>query len=229
MRAANVGAVNRRPLAQVFLGLLIVVIGVVALLDQFDVGGVSLGWFFSTWWPALIIAVGLAGLAAAPRAWAGPVVVIVVGVLFQLQTLGVVDVNVWQIIWPIAIIFVGLAVLTRLAPRRTDENRIHASVLWSGAERRTSSQDFRGGSLNAVMGGIQVDLREAGIVESAEISIFTLWGGIEITVPPTWRVQVGGMPVLGGWDDRTTDPQDPTAPVLVVRATAIMGGVEIKN
>ena len=75
----------------------------------------------------------------------------------------------------------------------------------------------------------QVDLREADIVDKAEIAIFALWGGVEVKVPPTWRVRVSGLPLMGGWDDKTTLPLQDGAPELIVHVTAIMGGAEIKS
>jgi hypothetical protein len=221
--------VNRRPLSQVFLGLLIVAVGVVALLEQLDVTDVSIGELISTWWPLAIIAAGVAALLTVPRAWIGPALVIAAGVLLQLDTLDVLDVDFWGLVWPIAIILVGLSLLTRLGTHGTDDQTINSAVIWWGSERRTTSPDFRGGSLSAIMGGIDVDLRQADIVKTAEISVFTLWGGVDIKVPRTWRVQVTGLPLLGGWDDKTTPPMDSDTPLLIVHVTAIMGGVDIKN
>lgn len=220
---------TRRPQLQTLLGLLILVVGVAALLGQLGVVHVSLASLISTWWPMVIVAVGLAALVSVPRAWTGPAVVIAVGVFFQLDTLGLVRVRVWDLAWPIAIILVGLALLTRTGTRSTDGNRISSAVICWGSQRRTRSQDFRGGSLSAIMGGIAVDLREAGIVERAEISVLVLCGGVEIKVPPTWRVRVSGLPLLGGWDNKTVRPLEPGAPELVVHVTAIMGGAELKN
>jgi len=218
-----------RPLPQFVLGVIIVVVGVVALLGQLGVVDVSLGDLIAAWWPLVIVAVGITALVSVPRAWIGPAGVIAVGVFFQLDTLGLVRVNVWDLLWPIVIILVGLALLTRLGTRGTDDDTVNSAVIWWGAERRTRSQTFRGGSLSAIMGGIEVDLREAGIADRAEISVFVLWGGVEIKVPPTWRVRVGGLPLLGGWDDKTVQPLDPAAPELTVHVTAIMGGAELKN
>ena len=211
------------------LGFVLLLVGVAALLGQLGVVHVSLASLISTWWPMVIVAVGLAALVSVPRAWTGPTVVIVIGVFFQLDTLGVVRVRVWDLAWPIAIILVGVALLTRTGTARTDAKRINSAVVCWGSERRTRSQDFRGGSLSAIMGGIGVDLREAGIVERAEISVLVLWGGVKITVPPTWRVRVNGLPLLGGWDNKTARPLEPGAPELVVHVTAIMGGAELTN
>ena len=218
---------DRRPPVQVFLGVLIVAVGVVALLIQLDVIALDLGQLFADWWPLIIIGVGLAALISVPRAWVGPSVIIAVGVFFLLRTLDVIDVNFWEL-WPVAVILVGLSLLTSFGRRTSEEDTINSTVIWWGSERRTRSQQFKGGSLTAIMGGIEVDLREANIVDKAEIAVFALWGGVEVKVPPTWRVHVSGLPLLGGWDDKTTLPLEDGAPELVVHVTAIMGGAEIK-
>ncbi|QTE27934.1 LiaF transmembrane domain-containing protein [Pengzhenrongella sicca] len=220
---------NRRPLSQALLGAFVVAVGVAALLGQLGVVEVSLGELFSTYWPLVIVAIGLVALFAVPRAWIGPVFVIAVGAFFQLDRLDLIDVNVWNLLWPIGIILVGLTLLTRLGSRGDDDDVINSAVIWWGSERRTRSQAFRGGSLSAIMGGIAVDLRQAGLADRADIAVFVLWGGVEIKVPPTWRVRVSGLPVLGGWDDKTIAPVDPHAPELNVHVTSIMGGAEIKN
>ncbi|RYV50803.1 LiaF transmembrane domain-containing protein [Pengzhenrongella frigida] len=219
---------NRRPLPQIVLGVVIVVVGVVGLLRAMGLVDLSLDDLFSTWWPLAIILVGLAALVAAPRAWIGPTLIVTVGLLFQLDNLDLLDVAVGELLWPLVIIFVGLSLLTNLGTRGTDDRTINSAVIWWGSARRTTSQQFEGGSLSAIMGGIEVDLRQAGLADGAEISVFTFWGGVEIKVPPTWRVQVSGLPVLGGWENKTVPPADPEAPVLTVHVTAIMGGVEIK-
>jgi hypothetical protein len=100
-----------------------------------------------------------------------------------------------------------------------------------GASRRSSvSQDFRGGSLTAIMGGCELDLRQASIRGGqATIDTFAMWGGIEIKVPQDWTVAVHGTPILGGFDDKTARMGGDGSKVLVVTGVAIMGGVEIKN
>lgn len=220
---------TRRPPVQVFLGTLLLVFGVVALLVQLDVITADLGQIAADWWPLIVIGVGVAALVTVPRAWAGPTLIIGVGVLFLLQTLDLVEFSVWEILWPLAIILVGLALLTRVGRASEDDDVVNSTVMWWGSERRTRSQKFRGGSLTALMGGIELDLRAADIVDRAEIAVFVMWAGVEIKVPPTWRVHVSGLPLLGGWEDKTTPPLDPNAPQLLVHVTAVMGGVEIKH
>ena len=54
-------------------------------------------------------------------------------------------------------------------------------------------------------------------------------GGYEIRVPETWNVVVDVVPFMGGYEDKTRHPADPSAPRLRVRGFVMMGGVEIKN
>jgi hypothetical protein len=83
------------------------------------------------------------------------------------------------------------------------------------------------------MGAVELDLRGCTIATSpAVIDVFALWGGIEITVPPEWRVDMKAMPILGGFENKARSTvRDGAAPVqeLVIRGTALMGGIEIKN
>lgn len=215
---------------QLLLGLLLVAIGGTALLGRLGVVDIDLGELVSTWWPMLIVLVGIAALVSVPRAWVGPAIIILVGAVLQFDRLDLIAVSFWDVFWPSVLLLIGLVLVARYARGPADDrNTINSTVMWWGSNPRTTSQDFKGGSLTAVMGGIEADLRAAGIQGRAEVSAFVFWAGIEIKVPPTWRVTVRGLPILGGWEDKTVVPLDPNAPELIVHVTAIMGGVDIKN
>lgn len=63
---------------------------------------------------------------------------------------------------------------------------------------------------------------------SAQISITTIMGGVDLKVPREWKVVATGVPILGGWDNKTVIYPDQTN-ILYVKCTTIMGGIEIKN
>ena len=107
---------------------------------------------------------------------------------------------------------------------------LNAVGVLGGVGRKSAARDFRGGSMTAILGGCEIDLRQASIASGeAVIDAFAMWGGVEIKVPRDWLVVSKGMPLLGGFVDSTAPPPAPTGKVLVVRGMAIMGGVEIKN
>ena len=112
---------------------------------------------------------------------------------------------------------------------RDESATVDCFALLGGSHRQSASQDFRGGSLFAFMGGCELDLRQASIRGGqATIDAFAMWGGIEIKVPQDWTVALHGTPILGSFDDKTRAGADGSK-VLVITGVAIMGGVEIKN
>ncbi|HSA54447.1 MAG TPA: DUF1707 domain-containing protein [Gemmatimonadaceae bacterium] len=83
----------------------------------------------------------------------------------------------------------------------------------------------------AVMGGVELDLREATLgAHETDIYAVAFMGGIVVTVPPTARVEADGFAIMGGFEDQLEHPgsTDPAAPVVRVRGFALMGGVEIR-
>ena len=82
----------------------------------------------------------------------------------------------------------------------------------------------------AVMGGIELDLRDAQFSEpEVTIHAYTLMGGIEITVPEDIDVDVSGIAFMGGFDHNASGPGVPGAPRVRVIGFALMGGVDVKR
>ncbi|UCF18923.1 MAG: DUF1707 and DUF2154 domain-containing protein [Gemmatimonadota bacterium] len=85
----------------------------------------------------------------------------------------------------------------------------------------------------AVMGGVELDFRDALLAEGAtRVTAVAVMGGIKILVPPGLPVTVRGMGIMGAVEDHVEQPggsRASEAPHLVVTALACMGGVEIKT
>jgi len=228
---------TNRASSQVVLGLLVVGMGVLFLLDNLDILNFRHAIGF---WPLVFIVAGCAALFGnGPRSgnYLGGVL-IAVGVLMILGRLGFFYVS-WGTLWPLVMIALGGLVLYRsLGPGRVArpaaaagagaDNVVDIVAVLGGFERRVSAPDFRGGEITAVMGGCALDLREASIVKEAVINVFTIWGGINIKVPPDWTVVLNGTPLMGGFSEKTVAPPD-SSKRLVITGYAIMGGVEVRN
>jgi predicted membrane protein len=108
---------------------------------------------------------------------------------------------------------------------------LSATAVLAGLERRINSQDFQGGDVTTVLGGCMIDLRGASIVPPRQpvLHLFALFGGIEIRVPPDWTIVSELEVILGGFDDRKTDPPKDESKRLIIRGTVLMGGVEVRN
>ena len=88
-------------------------------------------------------------------------------------------------------------------------------------------------AVEAVFGGVELDLRDAGMKgDEAYVEANAVFGGIEIRVPESWQVIPRGAGVFGGFTDETRAPEaNASAPVkrLIVKGAAVFGGVMITN
>jgi predicted membrane protein len=221
---------------RLFLGLVVVTLGLIALLDNLGVIQVESAWRF---WPLFLIAFGTARLlrpAGCPGRWTGFMLVII-GLWLLLQNLGAMPYRLIHF-WPVLIVLLGLRLVwggmrqrAREAAPSEGAARLSAFAMLGGTEQRSNAADFRGGDVTAILGGAKIDLRNASIKSGdAVIDTFAMWGGIEIIVPRGWSVSVQGTPILGAYEDKSEQhPETAGGPRLVVRGVVVMGGVEIKN
>ena len=230
----NPRAAFRQLLPRLLFGTWLASLGIFFTLD--NVGIVDAGdWL--RWWPVLLVALG-AGLlisASSPGELAGGIVWMVVGGGLLLDRLNILPVSVLDL-WPLGLVAVGcLLVVRALRPRSgltgDEASTVHAFAMMSGVTRKSSSVAFEGGSLTAIMGGVEVDLRHARMVQQqAVIDCFAFWGGIDVKVPPGWVVHGRVWPLMGGFEDKTTPPApEDVIGELVITGWVIMGGIAVKT
>jgi hypothetical protein len=108
---------------------------------------------------------------------------------------------------------------------------LRATAVMSGRRERVTSNAWRGGDVTAVMGGVELDLREAKpAAEGARLDVTALMGGVDIWVPSGWKITSRITPLLGGVEDKTTPgASNGDPPRLELTGMALMGGVEIKH
>ncbi len=225
-----------RSVVRLIIGLSILAVGLLWTLDNLDVLRSEP---ITEWWPLVVIVVGVIRLFDPSAGKLSSIVIALVGVALLLD----ITLDYWEFdpgdFIPLLIAFVGAKLVLDVFRRRSARNAnaaspdavVHAFAFMSGVGRRSVSPDFSGGDANAIMGGVELDLREARIPEGQEavVDAFAFWGGIEIRVPENWRVVSQVMPIMGAYVDNTTGKNASTGPVLIVRGVAIMGGMEVKN
>lgn len=82
----------------------------------------------------------------------------------------------------------------------------------------------------ALMGGIELDLRDAQFSErEVTIQAFCLMGGVSIIAPDDIDVDVSGIGFMGGFDHQASGPGLPGAPRVKVIGFAMMGGVDVQR
>lgn len=227
---------------RVIWGILLVIAGTVLLLDQMNI--IQVGDMISTYWPSILILIGIIGLVGRDSTILSNLVVIAIGLFFQLRNLGYINVSIWQVLWPSILIIVGFSIIFQTGTRKhksevdperwEKENIVKEDVvdyftMFSGIENSNYSKNFQGGKVTAIFAGIELDLRDAEIEDrSAVLNITALFGGVDIIVPSHWNVEVQATPILGGVEKHTKYNKDENAPTLKVNGTAIFGGIEVK-
>jgi hypothetical protein len=121
------------------------------------------------------------------------------------------------------------AFVRRAVPSHGDEesDELGLVAVFDGIELKSRAKAFTGGSMLAWFGGIEVDLSEAELAPEASLSLHTLFGGIAIKTPPSWRVESELKTLAGGVDARTPAADDADAPLLTLRGRALFGGVQV--
>jgi predicted membrane protein len=80
-----------------------------------------------------------------------------------------------------------------------------------------------------VIGGADLDLGRATLpAAGARLTKVSLVGGTRIVVSPDVRVEVRGLSLVGGKNVERVRDAAPDAPVLRVRAFALVGGVRVQ-
>jgi predicted membrane protein len=218
---------------RLLVGVVLVALGVLFLLDRLGVA--QAGPLIDSFWPLVIIFAGVLQMAVTRSVHVGAAIVVLVGLILLASSLHLLPANAGQLFWPLVLIAVGLIVLAGYATRggqhQTDQrDRAHAFSVFSGQRVVSESQQFRGASLSAFFGGVTLDLRHAKLApEGADVDVMTAFGGAQIIVPEGWQVLFSGVPIFGGFEDKTSHTGGETGPQLRIRGTAIFGGVEAKN
>ena len=228
-------------------GLILVGIGAIFFLNNLHIIYVR-EWI--AYWPVILVAIGIVKLVDS-NFTEGRVVggfLLGLGVIFLAQSLGFLMLRMRDL-WPLILIGIGLMLLFQrahwylrvpngtLTPTFSDPTADHThtvkiDAIFSGGKRVITSQDFRGGPISALFGGVELDLRQAGMAgQSAVLDISAIFGGVEIRIPRNWSAVVQGVGIFGGFGDSTLqpDPRDPGVKKLIVKGGAIFGGVEVKN
>jgi len=222
---------------RLIIGIALVVLGGLLTLDSLKLVFLPHHFFISLW-PLILIGIGLMKLRQRPERTTGAYVLITLGCIFLLGSLG--QGSLEDLIGPLILVAVGIFVVLRALKRhrgdqlelRGSQDFLQGTAILSGFKQRVTSSAFKGGELTAILGGFQIDLRSACMEqESVRLDIFALFGGGEIRVPEGWNIVTQATAIAGGIDNKVvpTPTCDTPQPRLLITGIVLFGGVEIKS
>jgi predicted membrane protein len=226
------GARHVRLTPQAILGICVILYGL--LLTAANLGLLDIRRVLA-YWPLILIVLGSTVYRRAPdrggRISGG--LIIAAGTLLTAARLFGWHLSI-SLLGPLAIIAVGVVIVLRAVGAGAPglglgDQQVSSMAIWSGNKRVITSPLFQHADFTALMGGIEVDLRAAGMpAGEAVMDVFILMGGMEIRVPPDWSVSNQLVAFMAGVEDRTTGAATATHR-LVLRGFVMMGGVEVKT
>jgi hypothetical protein len=231
-------AARPRLTPQVAIGLMVIAVGVIFTLDNL---GIIFAEDYLRYWPLTLVVIGAIKLWSARKdgvGWLSGLLFLGIGSYMVINRITYIRFDARQII-PLFLVFLGGYMVWRgffggsRSSRSDGLNRFSGLAILGGVARQSNSPAFEGADLTAILGGCEVDLREASIAPNTDavIEVFAFWGGIDIKVPDDWLVINRVLPLMGGVDDKTRPPVNSSTPVkrLIIRGIVIMGGVGVKN
>ncbi len=244
---------------RLIIGLAVIVIGVLLLINNLDLGiEIDIRQILRLW-PVIPLILGLNwlflsfGYTVAGEekkiyfSWGQfitALIAITIGVVYLGRNLGLFEVDLrlfWNLFWPVILIIIGFNLLRG----RTQSGGKGGRFTFMGGTNVGGAQPWQleGGSYLAFMGGIEMDLTSAEIPEGETLLDLTaIMGGIEVKIPKNLAVIYEGSAVLGGvtFKDREdggiiggrrveNNITESANNIVRIQARAIMGGIEIKE
>ncbi len=244
---------------RLLIGLAVLIIGVLLLLNNLDLGFEIEMRQILRLWPViplilglnwLILSFGSSGSEEGRKvyfSWGqfiSALILIAIGIIFLGRNLGLFKVDVglfFNLFWPAILILIGINLLRGRSHKEGRGGRF----TFMGGTNVGGAQPWKleSGSYFAFMGGIEMDLTAAEMDEGETfLDLTAVMGGIEVKIPRDLAVIYEGSAVLGGVTFRDQDDggivggrrieqnlTPESKSILRIQARAIMGGVEIKE
>lgn len=217
-------------------GALFIIVGVIWSLKE---GGVELpSWIFS--WGLLLIAIGLVNGVKHNFKIGGWIIPVLIGIVFFADEFYPLD-NVHAFLWPLVLVSVGIIMFLKPKHKIGSQNHtnfkgkentevefLDVTTIMAGSEKNVVSQNFKGGSITSLLGGSEINFLNADLNGTAVLSVTCIMGGSRLTIPSNWLVKSEVTSIMGDVEDKrliheTADPDK----VLILKGTAIMGGIEV--
>lgn len=231
--------------SKIFFGVVVILAGLFLL--GFNTGFLNDDYrsvIFS--WPMLFVVIGVTQLFN--RSIFGGSVLILIGGFFLMRKLGYVDPQIVNLYWPILIIAAGIFILgkTFIVSKKKSFHMfdsgyngselrngvIEENNIFSGSKRKFQDVVFRGGEINCIFGGSELDLTHAKLGEGVnQLEVNCIFGGITLIVPSDWNVQLKKDSIFGDFADKRpySEAQKDSTHILIIKTSCVFGGGEIKS
>ncbi len=216
-------------------GSILILVGLVLALNEFGVININI--FFKGWWTLFIIIPSFINLFV-DKDKTGSLIGVLIGVLLLLSIRNIIDLNIlWKLIIPIILVCIGFSLISKnmfdknvskKIKELNSKNNNDGYCSTFSSQKINIDEEFMGTNLDAIFGGIELDLRNSNIKKDVVINTTAIFGGIDIFVPDNVKVKIKSTSIFGGVSDKKNNKSSDKSPVIYVNATCLFGGVDIK-
>ena len=197
------------------IGLILIIIGVIIGLNAFHITNIDL--FFDGWWTLFIIVPCFFGLFK-DQDKTGNIIGLIVGIYLLLYCQGLINFQfAWKLVVPVIFVLIGLKMIFK----DTFNKKKHRQNIYD-------NQLYTGGNYVVTFNWLILDLSKAYLNEETNITISTLFGGVDLYLPDDVNIQIQSSNFLGGVDLHKRENKIENTKVIYLNARCIFGGINIK-
>jgi predicted membrane protein len=226
----------RSRFSSILWGIIFIAVGIFYVGDTFKFWDFRL--FFNGWWTLIIIIPCLISIVENGFG-ARNVVGLAIGILFLLSSQGIVNSRtIGKLIFPAILILIGIKIIFRDSFNKTIQKNINTSInregrldytsIFSSQRETYPNEQFKGASILAICGGVELNLMNAIINEDIIIDSTSICGGVDIIVPNNVNVKISSIPIFGGAANKARPCMNANAPTIYINATCIFGSLDSK-
>ncbi len=214
------------------IAFILIILGTGLLLDAFGV--MAFGSLFSDWWPVVFIILGISVMSGTKGMNFPGVFFILLGLIFLMSTLDIIDIGFWQLFWPTLIIAIGLKLLigSRHKGRvhhSSKDGKIKIDTMFSEIKHIVRDDELAPGEVNTMFGSIKLDYSKLNAkADFVELEANAIFGNVKIRIPDNWNVHTKGSPIFGELSNKTVMNAEPET-VLRLNFGIIFGSIEVEN
>ena len=217
-------------------GIVFIVIGIIVLLNTLNVTHINI--FFDGWWALFIIVPSFIGIIKDDNKLVSAFICLL-GIALLLAAQGIMNFGIiMKCALPLLLIVIGFNILfkdiignklnqeiKKVNEKNGNKDGEEHYATFSGQKLDYVNEEFKGAELNAIFGGIDLNLKGAIIKEDVIINACAVFGGIDIIAPE--GVKVKSNSIFGGVSNKVENKKE-GQPTIYITALCMFGGVDVK-
>lgn len=216
-------------------GVLLIIIGLILGLNVLNITNINL--FFDGWWTLFIIIPSFIGLFNKKENKTSNLIGLGIGVALLLAAQDFIQFEIiFKLIVPFVLIMIGLSFLfsdktkKQIVDKLNNVNKNNLeNIVATFSEQKINKdeENFKGANLDAIFGGITLDLRNTKLEKEIIIKASSIFGGIDILLPSDVNVQVKATLIFGGVSNKIKNHKENNK-TIYIDAFCLFGGIDIK-